>query len=94
MALEVIHDGEPEHEVAENCCLCRAATRYWHSTDVALCRGCASTAELTDLPNKADWCARERSLRRRAWELEPEVGSDGAAPRGRSSGSVGSAGIA
>jgi len=64
--LKVKHDGTPPGEVQENCCLCRAKTRYWHSSDVALCETCAKTATLKDLPTKAAWCAKEKSIFRLA----------------------------
>ena len=29
MVLKVFHDGSEPGELMENCCLCRAATRWW-----------------------------------------------------------------
>jgi hypothetical protein len=63
MALKVNHDGSPEYEVQERCCMCRTPTRFWHASDVALCPTCAKTTPLAALPTKKDWCAKERALR-------------------------------
>lgn len=63
MAFDVVHDGEAESETKERCCLCRTPTRYWHAAkDVAVCQPCAKTAKESDLPNKSEWLAKERSL--------------------------------
>lgn len=70
MALKVVHDGSDPSEVAENCCLCRAPTRWWWGTgarNVALCQSCAKTAKKSDLPTKADWVAKERALNPRPY---------------------------
>ena len=63
MPLKIIHDGTPEGELQERCCLCRTPTRYWHKkTDVALCPVCASKARLSDLSTKKEWCDKERQI--------------------------------
>jgi len=62
MSLQVTHDGTPDREVQERCCMCRTPTRYWHRSDVALCQQCAKTTKLVALPTKKDWCAKERAL--------------------------------
>lgn len=64
--LALQHDGEADGEVAENCCLCRNPTRYWHASGVALCRGCAQTADEAALPSKKEWCDKERELMNRS----------------------------
>jgi hypothetical protein len=62
MALKITHDGSSDREQKENCCICRAATPYWHRSDVALCEECAKVTKLAALPTKAEWCAKERDL--------------------------------
>jgi hypothetical protein len=49
----------------ERCCICREPTPFWYTPkDVALCRACARTAKVKDLPDKAAWVTKERALRR------------------------------
>lgn len=67
MTLKVHHDGSPEGEIAERCCMCRAKTYFWHKSDVALCLACAKTTKLADLPTKREWCDKEASLRQRLY---------------------------
>lgn len=63
MALKVTHDGEAPGQVRENCCVCRAKTNYWYTPmDVALCETCAKTAKRSELPTKAEWCAKEDAI--------------------------------
>jgi hypothetical protein len=64
MTLPVIQEpGDFTGQPAEHCCLCRAHTRFWYQPkDVALCLTCAEAAADTDIPSKADWCAKEREL--------------------------------
>lgn len=71
MALEV--EREPsnwDRWPKENCCMCRKPTSYWWGTgktNVALCPDCASTAEASDLPTKAEWFAKERAANNTYW---------------------------
>lgn len=61
MAVEVM--CAEDNEVRENCCLCRAPTKYWFGAglqNVALCRACADQAKEEDLPTKKQWCEEER----------------------------------
>lgn len=63
MTLRVKHGGEAPGECRERCCVCRVPTNYWYKPlDVALCEDCALTTKKTDLPTKAEWCAREAEL--------------------------------
>lgn len=74
MVLKVFHDGSEPGEPMENCCLCRAATRWWWGTgarNVALCQSCAKTAKESDLPTKVEWCAKERQLNPRLYGWQP-----------------------
>jgi hypothetical protein len=51
----------------ENCCMCRKPTGYWYGTgplNVALCPVCASNADPSDLPTKAEWIKAERNARK------------------------------
>lgn len=69
MALKVVHDGSEPGEPAENCCLCRAPTRWWWGTgarNVALCPTCATRASADSLPTKAQWIDAEIDAEKRA----------------------------
>lgn len=67
MPIKLTHDGTtPRDCCAENCCKCRAPTRYWYAAkDVAVCPECARTMRVADVPTKAEWCAKEALLSRR-----------------------------
>lgn len=78
--LKVTHDGTKPGEAQELCCMCRAPTRYWHYSDVALCPTCAKITKREELPTKADWCAKEEAIARARKErstatapVEPEI---------------------
>ena len=61
MAIPVTHDQDDADGIAERCCFCRDKTRYWFlPKDVAVCPECAKYATAEDVPNKMDWCNRER----------------------------------
>lgn len=62
MPLRINHDGSSAGELLERCCMCRTATPWWHSSDVALCPACAKTTKLSMLPTKKEWCAKEKAL--------------------------------
>lgn len=66
MALKVEHDGSGPGDQREHCCMCRELTRFWHRSDVALCEPCAKTTKLSELPTKADWCAKEAEIYKRS----------------------------
>lgn len=60
MKLKLTHDGSKPGESQEQCCLCRAPTRYWYTPmDVALCGTCGSTAKRAEVPTKKQWLASE-----------------------------------
>ena len=57
MSLKVKHDGSGPKDTMENCCMCYTKTRFWYTPkDVALCKICAATAEIEQIPDKVDWC--------------------------------------
>lgn len=62
MGLVIVHDGSKPGDVMELCCMCRAPTRYWHKSDVALCPPCAKTTKRSDLPTKREWLDKEAKL--------------------------------
>ena len=65
MGLKIVHDGTSDGDIAENCCMCRAPTRFWHGKgdkNVALCPACAKKHKASELPSKKAWCARESVL--------------------------------
>ena len=50
----VAHDGEKL--AMERCCFCWKRTNYWYSPkDVAVCRSCAKTHKVSEVPAKRDW---------------------------------------
>lgn len=71
--LRVTHDGTKPGDVQERCCMCRTPTRYWHSSDVALCQVCAKKTKRAELPAKKDWCAKEDAIFRAAHPNHPHA---------------------
>lgn len=58
----LVHDGEPDTEVAEKCCFCQRRTRMWCAAkDVAVCTQCAEHKTLDDVPSKRDWINSQRA---------------------------------
>lgn len=53
----------------ENCVICRTPSGWWTrfpdrkpGEQVAICLSCADKAQPGDIPTKAGWCHKERSL--------------------------------
>lgn len=75
MGLEVLHDGEPKWEPAEECCLCSAKTRFWYlPNDVALCEACATTHEDSHIPTKREWLQKVNGahIENENWKCQAE----------------------
>jgi hypothetical protein len=54
----------------EKCCFCRETTHYWTNIksrtlgqQVACCPKCAKGGRVNEVPTKAEWIDRERSLK-------------------------------
>jgi hypothetical protein len=72
MAIEVVFDGSPRWEPAEQCCFCYRRTRFWYAKkDVACCPDCALFKTDKDVPSKKVWWeaveARQKEQEQAHW---------------------------
>jgi predicted amidophosphoribosyltransferase len=45
---------------SERCCFCRNTTPYWYAKkDVAVCKTCAKTHTIEEVPSKEEWWKSE-----------------------------------
>jgi len=57
MSIQTVRESKDNStEPAEDCCMCGKPSRMWNpDNDVAICTGCAETANQEDLPSKKEW---------------------------------------
>lgn len=60
MALKVTEALDRGDIFQDKCCICHTPTRYWHRTDVALCKSCAALVKLSQLPTREEWLIAEK----------------------------------
>jgi hypothetical protein len=65
MTIPTVHEAPnmPKYWPLERCCFCRLKTPWWFAEkDVPVCKPCAAEHEPEDVPSKAEWMAKERTL--------------------------------
>jgi hypothetical protein len=80
MTIPVVHEPDPDPSIAlaEHCCFCDAPTHYWTELSdrapgeqVACCRACAKTHEVSEVPTKAAWFDAENERHQSPPRTEP-----------------------
>ncbi len=70
MSIPVTVQPDPDPPF-ERCCFCRVRSPTWFAEkDVAVCVSCAETHDPSEVPTKAEWCAKEERMSPRPrWDL-------------------------